>query len=160
MTIDNSRLERMFSGLKGRRSALIAYATGFYPDRDRSVKVIRTMLDNGADAVEIGVPFSDPVMDGPVIQAASETALLRGATPAGVIDVAAEVRGYTDRPLLLMTYYNPVFKFGLSEFVKRAAEAGVDGLIVPDLPAEEMGPLKAECDASGVSIVPFCSTTT
>jgi tryptophan synthase alpha chain len=155
-----SRLQDMFDDLRGKRAALIAYATGFYPDRQGSIDAIVAMLEGGADAVEIGVPFSDPVMDGPVIQEASATALRRGATVEGIMDVVSEVRRETKRPLLLMTYYNPVFHFGEVEFVRRAAASGVDGIVIPDLPVEEMGAFKAACDDAGVSTVPFCSVTT
>jgi tryptophan synthase alpha chain len=155
-----SRLEKMFEDLQGNRAALIAYATGFYPDRQGSIDAIMAMIEGGADAVEIGVPFSDPVMDGPVIQEASATGLLRGATAEGVMDIVSEVRRQTERPLLLMTYYNPVFHFGEVDFVRQAAASGVDGIVIPDLPVEEMGAFKAACDDEGVSTVPFCSMTT
>ena len=155
-----SRLRSMFEGLSGRRAALLAYATGFYPDRARSEEVLKTMLASGADALEIGVPFSDPVMDGPVIQRTSACALAAGATPAGVLDLVSSIRADTDRPLLVMTYYNPVFSFGVERFALEAASAGVDGIVVPDLPVEEMGPLCEACRTAGVDTVAFCSPTT
>ncbi len=154
------RLKAMFDGLAGSRAALIAYATGFYPDRRRCVDAVLTMLESGADAVEIGIPFSDPVMDGPVIQRSSGAALDAGATPAGVIDMVSEIRGRTDAPLLLMTYYNPILRMGEARFVELAADAGADGIVVPDLPTEEMVNLRRECEAAGVSTVAFCSPTT
>jgi tryptophan synthase alpha chain len=157
---DGSRVAKMFEGLRGERAALIAYATGYYPDEGRCREVITTMLDAGADAIEIGIPFSDPVMDGPVIQEASSRGLRAGATPSGVLDMVSGLREQTERPLLLMTYYNPVFKFGLEKFVRRASTCGVDGIVVPDLPAEEMGPFKAACDAAGVATIAFSSMTT
>jgi tryptophan synthase alpha chain len=161
MTAQGSlRLTTMFDELSAKRAALIAYAMGSYPDRDRSVEVILTMLDNGADAVEIGIPFSDPVMDGPLIREAGEAALGNGTTPLEVFEVASEVRGSTDRPLLLMTYYNIIFRMGSAEFIRRAAQAGVDGIVVPDLPTDEMRELRQACDGSGVAIVAFCSLTT
>jgi tryptophan synthase alpha chain len=156
----NGRLGGMFEALKGKRAALIAYATGYYPDREGSELVVRTMLDSGADAVEIGIPFSDPVMDGPVIQETSRWALDAGATPAGVLDMVASLRRLTDRPLAAMTYYNPVFSYGVELFARDAAAAGLDALVVPDLPVEEMGPLKAACDSAGLATVGFCSPTT
>ncbi len=160
MAEGSARLARMFDSLWGERACLIAYATGFYPDRTRSLEVVRAMLESGADAVEIGVPFSDPVMDGPVIQETSAAALEAGATPVGVIDMVAELRESTDRPLLIMTYYNPVLRLGPEQFVRRAAGSGVDGIVVPDLPTEEMGPWKRACDDAGVATVAFCSMTT
>lgn len=155
-----ARLSGMFGALRGGRAALIAYATGFYPDRAKSEDVVRTMLAGGADAVEIGIPFSDPVMDGPIIQRSSAQALQAGATPAGVLEMVSRLRSESDRPLLVMTYYNPVFRYGLNRFAEDAADAGVDGLIVPDLPVEEMEPLAGACARSGVATVAFCAPTT
>lgn len=156
----SGRLRGMFDGLKGSRAALIPYATGYFPDRGRSVSVVLEMLEAGADAVEIGIPFSDPVMDGPVIQKTSGIALASGATPMGVLDLVSEVRGSTDKPLLVMSYYNTVFRRGLMEFARDARSSGVDGVVIPDLPAEEMIPWKRECDREGLSTVAFCSATT
>ena len=154
------RLAEMFDRLQGKRAALIAYATGYYPDRETSERVVEAMLAGGADAVEIGIPFSDPVMDGPIIQQTSKAALEAGATPAGVLDMVASLRPRTDSPLLAMTYYNLVLRHGLERFAVDAAGAGLDGLVVPDVPAEEMGPLKDACDDAGVATVAFCSRTT
>ncbi len=153
-------LREMFQVAAPSGAALITYATGCYPDRKRSAEVVRAMLAAGADAVEIGVPFSDPVMDGPVIQKTSVAALSAGATVDSVLDLLREVRGGTARPLLIMTYYNPVFRYGLERFAHRAHSAGADGLVVPDLPVEEMGPLKAACDSAGLATVAFCAPTT
>lgn len=154
------RLDEMFARLSGTRAALIAYATAFYPDRDESARVIRAMFEAGADAVEIGVPFSDPVLDGPVIQGSSSAALAAGATPAGVLELAGEIRMDTESPLLLMSYYNPVFRYGLERFARDAIAAGVDAVAIPDLPVEEMGPWSGQCEAAGLGTVAFCAMTT
>ena len=154
------RLRNMFSQLEGRRAALIAYATGYYPDRKTSERIVTTMLESGADAIEIGIPFTDPVMDGPVIQETSRLGLRAGATPAGILEMVESLRRVTDRPVLAMTYYNIVLRYGPESFARDAASAGLDGLVVPDLPAEEMGELKAACDAEGIATVAFCSQTT
>jgi tryptophan synthase alpha chain len=154
------RLTEMFDGLRGSRAALIAYATGFYPDRVTSSRVIATMLEGGADAVEIGIPFSDPVLDGQVIQRSSAAALGAGATVGGVLDLVSEVRRGTDRPLLLMSYYNPVLRYGLGEFARDALAAGADAAVIPDLPVEEMPPWIAVSEAAGLDTVAFCSITT
>jgi tryptophan synthase alpha chain len=154
------RIKNMFSLLEGERAALIAYATGYYPDRETSERIVTTMLESGADAIEIGIPFSDPVMDGPVIQETSRLGLRAGATPAGILEMVESLRRVTDRPILAMTYYNIVFRYGPESFARDAASAGLDGLVVPDLPAEEMGGLKAACDAEGIATVAFCSRTT
>ena len=154
------RLQTMFDTLKGRRAALIAYATGFYPDREGSELVMRALLEGGADALEIGIPFSDPVMDGPVIQGTSHAALEAGATPAGILDVVSSLRRDTRKPLLAMTYYNLVFRHGLERFARDGAVAGLDAVVIPDLPVEEMGPWKDACDSAGIATVAFCSVTT
>lgn len=154
------RVTEMFERLRGERSALIAYATGYFPDRETSEEVIREMLDSGADAVEVGLPFSDPVMDGPVIQETSKRALKAGSNTTGVLDLVSGIRKDTQKPLLVMSYYNPVFCYGTERFARDAAESGVDGVIVPDLPAEEMLEWKANCDAAGLETVAFCAMTT
>jgi tryptophan synthase alpha chain len=154
------RLAEMFDDLSGKRAALIAYATAFYPDRDASAAVIKAILEGGADAVEIGIPFSDPVLDGPIIQKSSADALGAGVTTRGVIDLVAELRGETEKPLLLMSYYNPVLKYGLERFARDAVAAGADAVVIPDLPVEEMHPLKRACYTAGLDTVAFCSITT
>lgn len=156
----SGRLTGMFKRLQGERAALITYATGFFPDRAGSVDVIRAMLKAGADAVEIGLPFSDPVIDGPVIQESSRLALEKGATPAGVLELASEIRATTDKPLMVMSYYNPLLKYGLGKFANDAADSGIDGIIIPDLPVEEMAPWKEQSDSAGLETICFCAVTT
>ncbi|MBU1669496.1 MAG: tryptophan synthase subunit alpha [Actinobacteria bacterium] len=155
-----SRLGPMFEDLKEKRAALIAYETGFFPDLETSESVGLAMLDAGADVLEIGIPFSDPVMDGPVIQASSHAALEAGATPAGVLGMVSRLRRKTDKPLLAMTYYNLVYRYGLERFAADATAAGLDALVVPDLPAEEMDPLREACIPAGLDTVAFVSPTT
>ncbi|MBN2167713.1 MAG: tryptophan synthase subunit alpha, partial [Actinobacteria bacterium] len=99
----SGRLTEMFNRLKGDRAALIAYATGFYPDGKESAEVIKAMLSSGADAVEIGLPFSDPVIDGPVIQESSRLALENGATPGAVLELVSEIRADTGKPIMIMS---------------------------------------------------------
>lgn len=156
----SGRLFEMFNGMKNKRAALIAYATGFFPDRAGSAEVIRAMLEEGADAVEIGLPFSDPVIDGPVIQESSSRALAEGATPAGILDLASEIRASTDKPLMVMSYYNPILKYGLDRFARDSAASGIDGVIIPDLPVEEMAPWKEQSDSAGLEAICFCAVTT
>jgi tryptophan synthase alpha chain len=150
----------MFGDLRGVRAALIAYATGYYPERETSALVIAATLEAGADAVEIGIPFSDPVLDGPVIQRSSAAALESGATVTGVLELVSGLRGRTEKPLLLMTYYNPIFRYGLAGFARDAASAGADAVVIPDLPVEEMSPWKVESESAGLDTVAFCSITT
>lgn len=156
----SDRLEEMFRGLRGRRPALITYATAFYPDAETSARVIETMLESGADAVEIGIPFSDPVMDGPVIQRSSAAALSAGATVGGTLDMVRGLRARTGRPLMLMTYYNPVYRWGPAGFARDAAAAGADCLVVPDLPVEESEGLGQACREAGLRLAGFCAPNT
>jgi tryptophan synthase alpha chain len=136
------------------RKALVPYITGGFPGWQDA---IRACAANGADAIEIGIPFSDPVMDGPVIQQASQAALDAGATPAGVLD---EVPGLdVDVPLLVMTYYNLVHHDGHRRFAHRLVEAGVSGCILPDLPLEESEPWTRAADHEGVETVMLAAPT-
>lgn len=139
--------------LRARRDAghklLVPYVTG---GMDGTwLDAVRAVADAGADAVEIGIPFSDPVMDGPVIQQASVRALARGTTPAGIL--SSLIRADVGAPLAVMTYYNLVFRAGHRRFARSLADAGVSGAIVPDLPLEEAGEWCAEADAAGVETV-------
>ncbi len=137
-----SRTGETFERLrKGRSKALITYITAGDPDIDASKKLAAVMEQNGADIIELGVPFSDPLADGATIQRASQRALQRGVDLRTILQTAAEIRKASLLPLVLMSYYNPVFRYGLRRFVEDAAGAGVDGLIVPDLPPEEAGEL-------------------
>jgi tryptophan synthase alpha chain len=145
--------------LRSRRSAgrklLVPYVTGGlgteWPE------VVRAVADAGADAIEIGIPFSDPVMDGPVIQAASEQALAAGATPGGILDELAKVDAGV--PLAVMTYYNIAFRMGLERFAHTLAASGVAAAILPDLPLEEVGPWAVRADEAGVETVLLAAPT-
>ncbi len=123
------------------------------------VDLVRAFADAGADAIEVGIPFSDPVMDGPTIQAASDLALGRGTTPFSVL---AELRGVSEDigiPLVVMTYYNLAFRAGHDRFAAELAEAGVSGAILPDLPLEEVGPWAGAADQCGVATVLLAAPT-
>ena len=137
------------------RKLLVPYVTGGLAGW---LDVVRAVADAGADAIEVGIPFSDPVMDGPTVQAASKQALDAGATPTGIVAelAAADVAV----PLVVMTYYNPVFHAGHERFAARLAASGVDGAIVPDLPLDEVGPWAEAADAEGVEIVLGAAPTT
>jgi len=137
------------------RKLLVPYATGGLPGWER---VVEAVADAGADAVEVGIPFSDPVMDGPTIQRASERALEAGATPQGIVgDLGRLDTGGI--PLVVMTYYNTVHRTGHERFAASLAAAGVAGAIVPDLPLEEVGPWAAAADAAGVETVLLAAPT-
>ena len=133
-----SRIEEKFKKLKeANQKALIPFITAGDPDLDTTKRLVIEMERAGADIIELGVPFSDPIADGPAIQKASYRSLKSGTTLKKIIGVVKELRQTTEIPLVLMTYYNPVFKYGISEFVRDASDAGVDGIIIPDLPPEE-----------------------
>jgi tryptophan synthase alpha chain len=121
------------------RPALVAYVTCGDPDLRTTREVALAAIDAGAEVIELGVPFSDPVADGPVIQRASERALKNGVSLEQVLDLAAEIRRKSDAGLIVFTYFNPVLRMGAAKFGARAAEAGVDGALITDLPVEEAG---------------------
>lgn len=144
-----SRIAGVFAALKAeKRAALIPFVEAYDPDRATSLALLKGMAANGADIIEIGVPFTDPMADGPTIQAAGRRALLAGASLAGVLELVREFRaGNAATPLVLMGYLNPILSYGVARFCADAAAAGVDGLIVVDLPTEEADlllPLAAE----------------
>ncbi len=121
------------------RPGLVAYITCGDPDLDTSRDVALAAIHAGADVIELGVPFSDPVADGPVIQRASERALQHGTNLAGVLDVARQIRQHSRAALIIFSYLNPILQFGVDKFCAAAAEAGVDGALLTDLPVEEAG---------------------
>jgi tryptophan synthase alpha chain len=152
------RIARAFETC-GKRAALMPYLMGGYPDVAGSLRLGEAMVEAGADLVELGVPFSDPLADGPVIQAAGEQALRSGATFDKVLDEVA--RPLAERiALVLMCYANPILARGRDAVAARIADAGVAGLIVPDLPFDEAGELRASCDQVGVALVPLVAPTT
>ena len=131
-------ISQVFKTLKKQnRRALIPYITAGDPDLDITAKLILTISESGGDILELGVPFSDPLADGPTIQAASQRALKSGATLKGILEMVKEIRHKTDIPLVLMSYYNPLRQYGLENLGKDAAKAGINGFIVPDLTPEE-----------------------
>ncbi|MDR3271718.1 MAG: tryptophan synthase subunit alpha, partial [Peptococcaceae bacterium] len=117
--------------------AFIGFVTGGDPSLDKSEEYILALIRGGADLIEIGIPFSDPIAEGPVIQAANLRALSAGTTIESIFSLVARLRTQTDTPLVFLTYLNPVFRYGYAEFFSRCAEVGVDGVIIPDLPFEE-----------------------
>jgi tryptophan synthase alpha chain len=130
-----SRISGVFN--KPGHKALIPYVTVGYPDTETTLKAIVLLAESGADIIELGIPFSDPLADGATIQESSYQALLKGVNTDTCLDIAHRARKTTDVPLVFMTYYNPVLQYGLEKFCRASAEAGIDGLIVPDLPPEE-----------------------
>lgn len=142
----------------GKRAALMPYLMGGFPDLDVCAAAGEAAVDAGADLIELGVPFSDPLADGPVIHAAAVEALRMGVTPHGVLGVCEQLSARV--PVVLMVYANTVLAAGAAAFALRAAAAGAAGLIVPDLPYDEAAELRAACDAEGLALVPLVAPTT
>ncbi|MDR2884104.1 MAG: tryptophan synthase subunit alpha [Deferribacteraceae bacterium] len=150
-----SRIAKAFNGKK----AFIAFITGGDPDIETTERLIIAMAESGVDIVEIGIPFSDPIAEGIVIQKADERALKNGCTVDKLFDMVKRVRTKVEIPILFMTYINPVFVYGKDKFMTRSAEAGIDGIIVPDLPFEERGELAEVCDKYNVTLISMIAPT-
>lgn len=142
------------------RKGLIPFITAGDPDLAGTIELARGLARAGADIIELGVPFSDPLADGPVIQQASGRALAAGTTLPGILEVVREMKNNCSIPVVLMGYYNPFYKYGLRQLARDAAEAGVDGLIVPDLPCEEAGLLDEAALAQGIDLIYLVAPTT
>jgi len=157
-----SRIAGVFARLRAaNRAALIPFVEAFDPDRATSAALLAGMAENGADIIEIGVPFTDPMADGPTIQAAGRRGLQAGATVHGVLDLVREFRRGNDHtPLVLMGYLNPFLSYGIAAFCRDAAAAGVDGLIVVDLPTEEADLLLPDAASCGLDVIRLVAPTT
>jgi len=142
----------------GKRAALMPYLMGGYPSIEESLAAGLAAADGGADLIELGIPFSDPLADGPVIHAAGTAALAAGVTPHGVLGLCEQIAVRV--PVVLMVYANIVLTAGASSFALKAASAGASGLIGPDLPHDEAGEVRAACDAEGLALVPLVAPTT
>ncbi len=155
------RIREAFENAKSEgRIALAPYVTAGFPELGLTTEIVRSIVDAGADVVELGVPFSDPLGEGPTIQASSHRALTNGVTPETCIEIARDIRaaGITV-PLIFMGYYNNILSFGLDEYCTSLSSAGVDGIICADLPAAEAGPLQDACDSAGLSLIPLIALT-
>ena len=156
-----TRIETVFNDLRQRNEAgLIPFLTAGDPDLGRTAELIRTLADAGADVIELGFPFSDPMADGPTIQASSERALEGGATLEKILQMIKVVRRDCQVPLVLMGYYNPLFRYGVEKFAADAADAGVDGLLLVDLPPEESAELTACLKQAGIAMITLLAPTT
>ena len=156
-----SRIADVFAGLRAAgRTGLVPYVTGGDPDATRSAEILRGLDRAGADVLEVGVPFSDPLADGPVIQRASERALAAGATLSSTLDLIRRLRADVQAAVVVFSYANPIFKMGADTFAARAAAAGVDGVLVLDLPIEEAGPFRQTVVAAGIDPIFLLSPTT
>jgi tryptophan synthase alpha chain len=155
------RIGDKFETLRGRKEkALIVYLTAGDPSLEITKKLIFGLEKSSVDILEIGVPFSDPTADGPVIQAASQRALKAGTTLQGVLDLVAEVRKISEIPIVLFGYFNPIFAYGVKKFAQAAHSAGVDGVLVVDLPSEEAKELRIYTDAVGIDFISLIAPTT
>jgi len=134
---DKSRIERLFNARETDEKIMSLFITAGYPDLDATVDLILGFEENGADIIELGMPFSDPLADGPTIQYANNVAIENGITMDKIFAMVEQIRKKSDIPVILMGYINPVLRYGVDRFCKRASEAGVDGLIIPDAPVEE-----------------------
>ena len=149
-----SRIEKTFAALKQRsEAALITFITAGDPDLATTLKIMRALEAGGADAIELGIPFSDPSADGPTIQRSSERALKNPISLRAIFRLVREFRRNSELPIILFGYYNPFFRFGLEKFAKQAAQAGADGVLCVDLPPEESGELKICTDRCDLDVI-------
>lgn len=152
-------MSRLKEALKQHKKLFIPFITAGDPDLETTKQLILAMEESGAAAVELGIPFSDPMAEGPVIQEADLRALAAGCTTDKIFDVLLEVRKVTQIPLIFLTYANPIFHYGTERFYARCAEAGVGGTIVPDIPYEERGELEEACRKYGVDRITMIAPT-
>ena len=142
------------------RTGIILFLTAGFPDIKTTLQLVPELVQAGADCIELGVPFSDPLADGLTIQASSYHALQNNVTLDSCIQVVSKLRDRVpDTPLVLFSYYNPILSYGLEPFGRDAGRAGVDGVIVPDLPPDESGPLREQCTSRGIHIIPLLAPT-
>jgi tryptophan synthase alpha chain len=159
--LTTGRIETTFSRLKtDGRTGFVAFVTAGYPTIDATLDIVPALVDGGADIIELGVPFSDPLAEGPTIQRSSFKALQNGVTPARCLDILQKLRERgVQAPVVPMGYYNPVLAYGLEAFCRDAAAAGADGLIVVDLPPEESAPLHEACQENGLRLIYLLAPT-
>jgi len=155
------RIDDRFKKLKEKgEKALVGFVTACDPDYDTSLALIKEMCEAGLDVLELGIPFSDPTADGPVIQRSSERALKNGATVRRILELVEAIRGFTDIPVILFSYTNPILAFGYEAFAQSAARAGADGILVVDMPPEESDELNRALEAESLSLIRLMAPTT
>ena len=153
-----SKIQNAFkNGASGK--AFIGFVTGGDPNIEKTKEFILQMIKAGADLVEIGIPFSDPIAEGPVIQEANNRALSAGTTVEKLFKLVSEQRKETDIPFVFLTYVNPVFRYGYDAFFKRCADVGLDGIIIPDLPFEEQPPVREAASKHGIDLISLIAPT-
>src|SRR5690242_16147640 len=156
-----TRIADTFARMRAeKRPGLVTYVTAGDPDLATTIEILRALDGAGADVIELGVPFSDPLADGPVIQRATERALASGTNLRAVLDLVARVRPDIAAPIVIFSYANPILRFGVERFAERAASAGVDGVLALDLPIEEGGGFHDLLSARGLDLIFLLSPTT
>ena len=156
-----NRIEKTFLTLcQKREKALIGFVTAGDPTPERSLEIIHAMCRSGLDILELGIPFSDPTADGPVIQRSSERAIKNGTTLSSALDMTKAIRNEIDIPIILFSYYNPIFVYGVASFYNDAIYAGADGVLVVDLPPEESDEMTAEWPENNLSVIRLVAPTT
>jgi tryptophan synthase alpha chain len=156
-----SNISATLSALKEQgKKALVTFITAGDPNLETSEKIVHTLIESGVDMIELGFPFSDPMADGPTIQLASERALKSGTTLPGILDMVARIRQHSNTPIILMGYFNPVFRYGLEAFARDAGAAGIDGLLLVDLPPEEAGELHPFLKDAKIDLITLLAPTT
>ena len=159
MTLRNDLDAAFDRAREEKRGILIPYLTAGFPDRTSFTNLALAILDAGADALEIGVPFSDPLLDGVSIQGSQQQALEEGITPVDCLQLAAEIYRRSGKPLLFMGAYNPIYAYGVDRFCREAAESGLSALIIPDVPFEEQGELQAGTTAHSLHLIQLVAPT-
>lgn len=155
-----SRIGLKFAELKRKNEkAMIPFVTAGDPDLETTKELVFAMEAAGADIIELGIPYSDPIADGPTIQASSGRALKNGTTIAKIMKIVKGIRLKTEVPLVYLVYYSSVFKYGIQKFIKHCSEAGIDGLIIPDLPVEERKDILEISNRYGVDLIPLIAPT-
>jgi len=156
-----NRIKKTFFDLQKRdEKALVGFVTAGDPSPDLSLKIVLGMCRSGLDVLELGIPFSDPTADGPVIQRSSERALEHGTSLTSVLEMTRKIRMETDMPIILFSYYNPIFTYGHTRFCKDAVDAGADGVLIVDLPPEESDEMTAEWKGQELSLIRLVAPTT
>ena len=155
-----SRITARLLKAKGSGGSFIPFITAGDPDMDTSLSILRKLADLGSDVIELGVPFSDPMADGPTIQRSSERSLAGGTTLKSVLALAKEFRKHSEVPVVLFSYFNPILRFGLAEFVKDAADSGVDGVLLTDVIEAEAAEISQRFAESGIDLISLVAPTT
>ncbi|AEM78933.1 tryptophan synthase subunit alpha [Thermoanaerobacter wiegelii] len=155
-----NRIDKKFEALKGEgRKALITFITAGDPDIETTYDIVLALEEAGSDIIELGIPYSDPLADGPTIQASSQRALNKGVKIPDIMKIVEKIRLKSDIPLVYLVYYNSIFKYGIQKFLKESKDVGIDGLIIPDLPIEERKDISEEADKYDIYLIPLVAPT-